>query len=79
MIDNYSVTLIKDLGIVFHFNMDFSIHINSFIKKSFQILRFINSNTVILKYQRFKILYFLYFSHINHIENVHYTFLKLLC
>jgi len=41
MIDNHTVTrvsFIKDLDIIFNFNMDFSIHIITFIKKAFKML-----------------------------------------
>lgn len=56
MIDNFSVkrvTSIRELGILFQFNMDFYIHINIYIKKAFKFLGFINRSTVNLKNANF--------------------------
>lgn len=62
VIDNYSVTRvtsIRDLGILLNFNLDFSIHINTFIKKAFKMLGFINRSTINFKNSfTFKTLYF---------------------
>jgi len=61
------VTSIRDLGIIFNYNMDFSIHINTFIKKAFKMLDFISRNTI--DYKNTNALKILYYSLVrSHLE-----------